>query len=211
MAILDEIASERVRLADVLDTLDDAQWATPSLCGAWTVRVAAAHLLMPLVTPLRGFLVSTLRARGDFNLANDRQSRAIAARMSTGEIVAGLRAQAGNRFHPPTFGHEAPITELVVHGQDIRRPLGLPVSFGPDALRPALDMLVSPKALRGFVPRRVRSVLTGLRIEADDVEWAHGDGPLLRGPGASLAYALTGRTASLGELTGPGVDLLRGR
>lgn len=211
MAILDEIARERTRLADVLDTLDDAQWATPSLCGDWTVRVVAAHLLMPLVTPTREFLVATLLARGNFNVANDRQSRAVASRMSTTDIVDGLRAQAGNRFHPPTFGHEAPITELVVHGQDIRRPLGLPVSFVPDVLRPALDMLVSPKALRGFVPRRVRGALTGLRIEADDLDWAVGSGPLLRGPGASIAYALTGRTASLGELSGPGVDLLHAR
>lgn len=211
MAILDEIASERVRLADLLDTLDDDQWATPSLCGDWTVRVVAAHLLMPLITPTREFLLAALRARGNFDVANDRQSRAVASRMSTNEVVGGLRAQAGNRFHPPTFGHEAPMTELVVHGQDIRRPLGLPVEFGPDTLQPVLEMLVSPKALRGFVPRRVRSVLTGLRIEADDVDWAFGSGPLLRGPGASLAYALTGRTASLGELSGPGADLLHAR
>jgi uncharacterized protein (TIGR03083 family) len=94
------------------------------------------------------------------------------------------------------------LTELVVHGQDLRRPLGLPIAFSTDALRYVLAFLATPKAHRGFVPR---GRLDGLRLEADDLDWSHGDGALVRGPGAALAYAMCGRSAADGELGGPGV------
>ncbi|MCU1656311.1 MAG: hypothetical protein JWO57_967, partial [Pseudonocardiales bacterium] len=120
----------------------------------------------------------------------------------------GLRAQARNPFHAPTFGLEAPLTELLIHGQDIRRPLGLDHPFPPDATRTVLDMLASSTAKRGFVPRRLPD---GLRFEADDVDWASGSGELVSGPGTAVAFAMTGRKDALDELTGPGVAVLRAR
>ena len=36
--------AERARLADDLAGLTAAQWATPSLCGDWTVEEVVAHL-----------------------------------------------------------------------------------------------------------------------------------------------------------------------
>ncbi|MEH3154744.1 MAG: maleylpyruvate isomerase N-terminal domain-containing protein [Gordonia paraffinivorans] len=62
--IFDAIADERRTLADVLDGLDDSQWATQSLCGAWDVRGVAAHLLGPTVTGIPEILWLVLRARG---------------------------------------------------------------------------------------------------------------------------------------------------
>jgi len=204
---LEMISSERRDLADLVESLTPEQLATPSLCGDWTVQQVAAHLLMPMSVPLPRFVLAAVRARGNFDVANDRVTRAFAQRPAA-DIAAGLRAKADHRFHPPGFGHEAPLTELLIHGQDLRRPLGLSWTFPPDGLTVALDMLAGPKAHRGFVPR---GRLDGLRFEASDVDWSRGDGPLVRGPGASLAYAMSGRPVALAELTGDGVDVLRGR
>ncbi|MDP9116058.1 MAG: maleylpyruvate isomerase family mycothiol-dependent enzyme [Actinomycetota bacterium] len=207
MSLLDAIGHERLVLADLLDTLTPAQLQTPSFCGDWTVQQVAGHLLMPLVTPLRAFALEALKARGNFDTANDRASRRFAQR-SISEISAGLRANARNRFHAPTFGLEAPLAEMLLHGQDIRRPLGLTWGFPLTSIPTVLDLLASPKAARGFVPR---GIIRGLRFEAVDVDWAVGDGALVRGPGSSLAYAMTGRKVSLDELSGAGVAALRER
>lgn len=206
MPILDEIARERVVVADLLDTLTPEQLATPSTCGDWTVHMVGAHLLMPLITPTRTLLLAALRTRS-FDGANDLVTRRFAER-PIADVTAGLRAKAGSRFSPPTFGHEAPLAELVVHGQDIRRPLGLPVAFTADTLAPVLDLLVTPGAKRGFVPK---GRLAGLRLEATDLDWAHGEGELVRGPGAALAYAMCGRMPGPGELAGSGVAVLASR
>lgn len=204
---LEMISSERRVLADLLDTLTPEQLETPSLCGDWTVQQVAAHLLMPLAVPLPRFAIAAVLARGNFDVANDRVTRSF-ARRPIGEIAAGLRAKADHRFHPPGFGHEAPLAELLLHGQDLRRPLGLTWPFPADGLPIVLDLLAAPKAHRGFVPK---GRLDGLRLQATDVDWSAGDGPLVSGPGASLAFAMAGRPAALDELTGDGVDVLRSR
>jgi hypothetical protein len=49
----------------------------------------------------------------------------------------------------------------------------------------------------------------GIRIRADDLDWTHGDGPEVSGSGESLLLALTGRAATLDELTA--LDALRSR
>jgi hypothetical protein len=47
-ALVEMIASERLALVDLLDTLDAGEWATRSLCSAWTVQDVAAHLVAAL-------------------------------------------------------------------------------------------------------------------------------------------------------------------
>jgi hypothetical protein len=36
------VADERRRIADVLESLDDAQLSTPSLCAGWDIKTVAA-------------------------------------------------------------------------------------------------------------------------------------------------------------------------
>jgi hypothetical protein len=38
---------ERRRIADLIDDLDEAQLATPSLCSRWDVKTVAAQILRP--------------------------------------------------------------------------------------------------------------------------------------------------------------------
>jgi uncharacterized protein (TIGR03083 family) len=42
--VLAPLVRQRRRLADLLATLDEAQWAAPSRCQGWTVRDVVAHL-----------------------------------------------------------------------------------------------------------------------------------------------------------------------
>ncbi len=56
-----------------------------------------------------------------------------------------------------------------------------------------------------------RKRIAGLRVKATDVDWAHGDGPLVEGPAMSLLMAMTNRNLALDDLTGPGVEQLRSR
>jgi uncharacterized protein (TIGR03083 family) len=129
------------------------------------------------------------------------------ARRPAGELAAGLRENAENPFRPPVVGYPGQVTDLQVHGQDIRRPLGLPHHLNPDRLRVSLDLLVSGRA-PGFVPKGRPS---GLRFEATDLNWEWGTGPLIRGTAEAVMLALTGRPVVLAELAGDGVATLRDR
>ena len=46
VGMLDDVAAERLRLAEDLESLTPAQWATPSLCAGWTVHDVVAHLTL---------------------------------------------------------------------------------------------------------------------------------------------------------------------
>lgn len=46
--------SERRGLAELLASLTDEQWETPSLCAGWRVRDVAAHLALVPLTMLAG-------------------------------------------------------------------------------------------------------------------------------------------------------------
>ena len=197
------IAAERRRLAGLLDTLSADQWATPSLCAGWTVRHVVAHLVTPFLVSTPALLGAVLRRRGLAG-AMDHTARRLAGRPTT-DLVETLRRNADHRFTPPGGPPEAPLTDILVHGMDIRWPLGRPGDRpDPATLLPVLDFLAGPKA-GGLVPR---GRLAGLRLVATDVDWAHGDGAVVEGPALPLAMAALGRRVALPELTGPGAARL---
>jgi uncharacterized protein (TIGR03083 family) len=200
----DTIAAERRRLADLLDGLTEEQWATPSLCDAWTVRDVVGHLVVPhtRLAPLY-FLMDFVAAGGNFERANVRLT-ARQAHRSTAALTADLRRYATSHFRPPGFGSEAPLTDVLVHGADIRLPLGLGDGGAPERWRPALDLVVSPKARRGFVPRQPPA----LRYVATDIGWSSGAGDEVEGAAADVALAILGRRARLDALSGRGAAAL---
>jgi uncharacterized protein (TIGR03083 family) len=205
MTLFEMIADERRGIADLVDTLNEQQLCTPSLVPTWTVRDVAAHLVMGFGTSLPRFM-GTLLIAGSFDKAADKLTFRMAKR-PVNELTDLLRRHAENRFTPPGAGPEAPLTDLLVHGLDFRRPLGIHREIPQDRSRPALDFLAKTPA-RGFVRKGWRD---GLRFEATDFEWSHGEGALVRGGSDALMLAITGRTAALEELEGPGVSILRRR
>lgn len=208
------IAAERVAMADVLESLTHEQWDTESLCDGWTVRAVAAHLVMPFRLGKGALVMRMLKYRFNFDRLADEYARE-AATEPTATLVGALRDNAQHRFTPPGLGPMAPLTDIVVHGLDIRVPLGMDAAT-PDGVPPAapaattevLDFLMTARATRGFIPK---GRVDGLSFASTDTGWSHGTGPAVRGPAPSLALAITGRQAGLDALDGDGVGELRRR
>jgi len=197
------IARQRRAVADLLGSLDESQWATPSLCDAWTVKEVAAHLVMPFQVKLPGLLVRMVKARGDYNRVADEFARATASATAPEALVALLRANAEHRFTPPGNGPEAPLTDIVTHGLDIGVPLGKAPELPDGTVNEVLSFLMTTKATRGFLPK---DRVPGLHFVSTDTGWAGGGaGPEVAGPAGSLVLAITGRRAGLDGLAGDGV------
>lgn len=200
------IADERRGLADLFEGFDDQQWATPSLCEGWTVQVVAGHLTAGWNISLPRFAAAIIRYRG-FDRANIHLSRTLGARPPE-TIVADLREHAEERFTPPGFGPEAPLADLIVHGLDIRRPLGIGRDLPADRAAVVLDLVTSKKGQKAMGATRG---LDGLRLRTTDADWAWGDGPEVTGTTEALLLGLTGRGVALDELSGEGLADLRER
>jgi uncharacterized protein (TIGR03083 family) len=206
------IADERCALADLFDQLTPGQLATPSLCRGWTVHDLAAHLLMGLEATMPEFLRTLMLTRGNFDRANVKLTARWSARRS-GDLAAALRKRSGSRFTPPGQGPQAPLTEILVHGLDVRCALHVDRAIAPERLGQALDFLAAfrlPPGAPGpnLVPR---GRLDRLRLEASDLDWTSGAGAIVHGTGADLLLALTGRREGADRLTGPGAATLRRR
>jgi uncharacterized protein (TIGR03083 family) len=142
-------ALERRRIADLVDGLDEAQLATPSLCAGWEVKTVAAHLVSTLTDGLSGILRLAVRSGGTA-CAIDQLARR-RAEQPAAEIAASLRRLADKRWSPPPHGPRDPLADVLVHGGDIRVPLGMPFEPDPELAAVALDFLTGPWPI-GVVP-----------------------------------------------------------
>ena len=199
------VADERREIAALIDGLDDAQLATQSLCAGWDVKTVAAHLVSVFADGFWGFQAAAVRHlgvhRGIDALARRR------AQLPAADIAAALRDGADHRLSPPVSGPVSGLTDVLVHGGDIRIPLGLTFDPAPDLVSLALDFLTGFRAM-AFVPF---GRLRGISLRADDVGRTWGNGAELRGPAPALMMAVCGRGALSDQLDGPGLSILRNR
>ena len=198
------IHKERAAMADTLTTLSAAQWAQPSLCSGWSIRETAAHIVLGAEQTTPHFL-GRMAANGfRFNTMMDRDARRTGAQ-APDELIARLRARVTTTNKPP-----APVMtmlgEVVVHSDDIRRPLGLHNDSSPDVLIACLEMYKNAS-----FPVGTKKRIDGLRLVATDVDWSHGAGPEVTGPAMPMVMVMTGRAAGLDELGGEGMITLRNR
>jgi uncharacterized protein (TIGR03083 family) len=198
-------AQERRRIADLIDDLDEAQLATPSLCAGWDVKTVGAHLVSFLVDGTLRMMWLGLR-RGNTDRAIDELARRRAERPAT-EIAASLSEFADRRYWRPPPQAPGLLAEVLAHSGDIRIALGLPFEPDPQPTATALDFLTGPMPLGLVPPGRLR----GLRLQATDIDKAWGKGREIRGRTADLLMATVGRTTVLDALDGPGLALLRQR
>jgi uncharacterized protein (TIGR03083 family) len=195
---------ERRALVDDLAGLAPEQWEVPSLCGGWTVHDVAAHLVDNARTTRLGIVVAMARARFDFDRQND-QGVAREKGATPADTLERLRAVVSRRTTPPA-PLDSRLVEEVVHGEDIRRPLGVRRDYPTETVERALvHQLRTPVALGGGKQRAA-----GLRLVATDVDWSHGEGAEVSGPLVSLLMVVSGRAEALDDLTGPGLDRLEG-
>ncbi|MBU3062817.1 maleylpyruvate isomerase family mycothiol-dependent enzyme [Nocardia sp. NEAU-G5] len=196
--------TERAALADDLAGLDGSEWARQSLCGRWTVEEVVAHLTAAASTGRLAWLASVVRVRFDFDKHNERQ---LARHRGATPAETLERFKAIRTSTTAPTGHTAAwLGEVVVHAQDIRRPLGMP-------RQPSIE--AATEVARFYAGRNFtvpsRTMIEGLRLEATDGPFAAGSGPMVSGTTIALTMVMAGRTAYLDDLTGPGVTTLRGR
>jgi uncharacterized protein (TIGR03083 family) len=198
------IRTERAALAADLAHLTDEQWATPSLCTGLTVREVLAHITASASLDAVRWLAGVIRCRFDF----DKQ---VAMRLA--EHLGTTPAETLERFRrivPSTTKPPLPalalLGETIVHGEDIRRPLGIRRDYPIEVVTQVAEYYRSSD-LVVVAKGRVR----GLRLVADDGPFTSGSGPLVSGPTLALTMAMTGRTTYCDDLEGDGVALLRSR
>lgn len=199
----DVVHAERDALIRDLESLPPEQWSAPSLCPGWDVHDVLAHLVGDAKTTRLSFLRDLIAARFDFDRANARGVE----RERLGDPKHTLEAfRAVSRR---TTSAPAPLAtrlvEIIVHGEDIRRPLGIhhdyPLASVAEALRYQLRTIVK----MGGGKERAE----GLRLVATDGDTEMGTGADVHGTSLALLLAVSGRPVGVDELSGPGAASLR--
>jgi hypothetical protein len=92
------------------------------------------------------------------------------------------------------------VGDVVVHGNDALRPVGLEFEVHPDD---AVSVLDAYRRVGGLVfhTRPLRTV----RLAATDVEWSCGNGPEVTGRAIDLIMLMANRRQVLESLSGPGL------
>ena len=198
------VHAERRALVDLFGALTPEQWAAPSLCGGWPVKLVAAHLLSGAEQTGPKFALGMISSGFRFDALMERDARRLGA-LSTTEIVERLRRRTTTTNHPPAPA-AAMLGEAVVHGEDVRRSLGLPSGAAGDQVVACLEMYVKANYPVGGKKR-----IAGLRLVATDLDWSHGAGPEVTGSGRSLVLAMTGRPEAMADLSGAGCSQLQAR
>lgn len=197
------VHAERAALADDLAGLSEEDWATPSLCEGLTVREVLAHLTSAASMNFFQWFVGVVRCRFDFDAQ-------VAMRLA--EQMGDSGADTLARFRERVTSTVAPLNaiamlgEIVVHGEDIRHPLGIKGDRPVDVLT-----RIAEYYRRSDQVVVAKSRVKGLRLRATGGPFTTGEGPEVAGTTIALIMAMTGRSAHLDELTGDGVEVLRGR
>jgi uncharacterized protein (TIGR03083 family) len=196
------VEAEQVKFGKLLRGLTPEQWEVPSLCDKWTVHQAVLHITWHTHTSDTQRFGQLLRVR-----LSEERVHADRSRLPKDELIERLEA-------PAVLGGPSNVltqlTELVLHQQDVRRPLDLPREIPPARLATVLDFSLT-RSGGSVTLASARKRAKGLRLVATDLEWTAGVGPEVRGPGEAILMALNGRAHALRDLTGDGVPLLAGR
>jgi uncharacterized protein (TIGR03083 family) len=198
------IHAERASLADFLGTLTPEQWKTQTWCDKWKVQDVVGHLVAAGKVTAGHFFGGIAKTGFSFDRFVEKDLR---------QYAAGTPAEVKERFDgivnstrtPPGPKYVA-LGEVMVHGEDIRRPLGVKGDHPAEHLVTLAELYKKTGA-----PLRAKKRVDGLKLTATDVNWSTGDGPEVSGPAMSLILAMVGRAGALDDCSGPGVEELRRR
>lgn len=210
-ALPDLVRLERRVFLDTIASLTPTQWEEQSLCSAWRVVDVAAHLAWaPVLGPVDG---AVSLARSGFSV--NRMIAASAIRWSTRGREAILDQLARNLesgAKPVGMPTVAALADAVVHGLDVRRPLGLTRPIPAGTLAAIADFQLRTRwPLNGVVGGSASRRVAGVRLVASDVDWSHGKGPEVRMTAETTALLLYGRKVRAQDLAGPGAEMVHSR
>jgi uncharacterized protein (TIGR03083 family) len=188
------IGEEYLALADVLGSSPVEVWDAPSLCTGWRTREVVAHVTMPARYSGPAFMAELHAVGGDFT----RLSNEVATRdgsLPIARLLDDLRSAVLHAWQPPGGGPEGALMHCVIHELDIVEAVPLDRKIPEARVRLVLDLLGAPGG-----PNPFGIELPEVRLEANDMEWSHGQGEVVSGPGQALVLMLSGRSLPRGRL-----------
>jgi uncharacterized protein (TIGR03083 family) len=198
---------EMLDLAERLAVLDDEQWNAPSLCAQWRIRDVLAHVTAGAegAFGVGAIFRGMLRHRFDYNrwVAADGQVR---GQQDPAVVLQALRKAAANRKPRSGARPVRGLMHVLIHGQDMCRPLGITRDLPEAHLVPVADFVKDDVHIFGAKKR-----IAGLKLSATDMDWSHGDGPEVTGPAEALVMMMAGRSVALDDLSGEGKPALATR
>ena len=204
MDVWSAIDQEREALVEDLAHLDRSQWNTQSLCAEWTVRDVVGHLVFAANSGWKDYAIGVVKNKGNLARFISRSAKEIGAG-SPSDLEQQFADTIGSRNLFPFVKAECELADIVCHGEDIRRPLGLQRHVPLDTLIAAAEFLKDDR-ITG-----TRKRIAGLEFKATDADWSLGDGPSVEGPLKSLVLVMSGRADPIDELSGEGLSELRTR
>jgi uncharacterized protein (TIGR03083 family) len=194
---------ERDALVEDLRALSPDQWRSATLCGDWDVEEVVAHLGAASRLSFPGWLRSMIGARFDPDVHNRRRLEEF--RGSSVEETLERFTEVGP-IRLPRRESVGGLGEMIVHGEDIRRPLGIQHTADADGLMAVATFF----ATKDFAVNS-KTLVEGLRLRAVDAEFVAGDGPEVSGRLLDLVMAMAGRHQVFQDLEGDGLAELRRR
>jgi uncharacterized protein (TIGR03083 family) len=199
------VHAERAALAQDLAGLNDAQWNAGSLCTQYTVREVVAHLTSGAnLGPVR-WMAGVIRHRFDFDAQN---AYRLAQQLGTDhdETLERFRRSVTSTTKAPV-PVVAVLGEVIVHGEDIRRPLRIVREYPIATLTHVAEYYHRSNMT---VPSKRRT--RGVRLSATDGPFSGGaqDGAPVSGSTLALIMAMAGRSAYSAELAGEGAGAIAG-
>lgn len=191
---------ERAALIDDLTGLSAERWATPSLCPGWDIHDVLAHLVADAKTTKLSFVSEMIRARFNFDRVND-LGIAAEKKSNPAQTLAAF-AEVKDRTSSAPAPKATRLVETIVHGEDIRRPLGICHEYPVDAVIEALKYQLKTGVSMGGGKERA----AGLKLIAFDTDFSHGDGDDVHGSSLALLLAISGRPVE--DLVGLGTSQL---
>ncbi len=198
------VRAERKALAADLGGLSDAQWQTRSQCDAWSVRDVLAHMVATSRMSGAAFLPKLAGAGFNFERL---QSKGIEQNRGTtpADLLSTFVDRIDSTGRPPGPSMTM-LGEVIIHSDDIRRPLGIAHEYPTDVVARLAEFFSNSSPIIHGKQR-----VAGLHLRATDTEWEHGSGPIVEGPILPLLLAITGRQSALAALSGDGIETLRSR
>ena len=199
-------ARERTEFADFLALLTPEQWDSDSLCGAWRVRDVVAHCVQSCTDTTGKVMRGIVKAGGRPMVYFERSARKTGDKLSSEQLIASLRSVIDSERVFPQITPAMMLSDVLIHQQDVRRPLGLPRVIPTDRLECALDTEVTNKFVSGDGEH-----FKGFNLRATDIDWNYGDGPEVTGSAEALLMVIARRKSATRDLSGPGAAALSAR
>ncbi|MDK1361948.1 maleylpyruvate isomerase family mycothiol-dependent enzyme [Arthrobacter sp. zg-Y1219] len=197
-AVWPAVHNERQALIRELESLTPEQWTQPSLCPGWDIHDVVAHLVDSAKTTRLSFLRRMITVKFDFDKEN--ANGIIRERAATPEATLAEFRRVREATKTPPAALATRLVEAIVHGEDIRRPLGFVHSYPSEAVDSALRYQLGTGVFMGGGKERA----AGFCLQASDTGFEHGSGPVVRGNSLALLMAISGRPVNHEDFSGEG-------